>query len=57
MAKLPPDISQPRRKNNMQLPEGSKAAVELGQKILIALERNPSVHLCCLAAEGFSATF
>lgn len=44
-------------KNNMQLPEGSKAAVELGQKILIALEKNPLFISAALPLKVFPPLF
>lgn len=44
-------------KNNMQLREGSKEAVELGQRIVIALEKNPLFISAALPLKVFPPLF
>ncbi|HLI86006.1 MAG TPA: Fe2+-dependent dioxygenase [Bryobacteraceae bacterium] len=46
-----------RVKDNMQLPEGSEAARELGEMILLALEKNPLFVSAALPARVFPPLF
>jgi predicted 2-oxoglutarate/Fe(II)-dependent dioxygenase YbiX len=42
-------------KDNLQIPEGHPAAMEIGDMILNALGPEFAFHLCCFADESFSA--